>query len=252
MSSTNFGSTSSTTDEAKAQVGNLAGTTREEAANVAAEAKAQARNVLDDARTMIDDQTRSQRDRLVESARGFSGDLEQMAEAGPDGMAGDVARQVADKLRSLSEHLDGREPSDLLEDVRDFARRRPGVFLLGALGAGVAFGRLARGTKDARSTSSAQPVTTTTPPTSLTTPSGATPAYDASPAQGYTSSTPASPHSPASEVQTPDLQTSGVGGGTATSAVLSDEEGTTPHGDPFASDGPSDTPIGDDAERRIP
>ncbi|QCX27897.1 hypothetical protein [Nocardioides jishulii] len=248
MSSTNFGSTSSTTDEAKAQASNLAGTSREEAANVAAEAKAQARNVLDDARTMIDGQTRSQRDRLVETARSVSEDLEQMAESGPDGVAGDVARQVAGTIRSLGEHLDGREPSDLLEDVRDFARRRPGVFLLGALGAGVAFGRLARGAKDAKSSSSAQPAGSARP-TSLTAPSGATPAYDASPAQGYASSTPATPTTGA---PTPGLRTSGVGGGTGTSTVLPDEGGTTPHGDPFASGEPSDTPIGDDTERRLP
>src|SRR5690606_17579676 len=94
MSSTGIGSTSSTTssatDEAKAQASNLAGSTRDEAANVAEEAKAQARNVMDDAFTMVDDQSRTQRDRLVETARGFSGDLEQMAQSGPDGLAGDV------------------------------------------------------------------------------------------------------------------------------------------------------------------
>src|SRR5699024_10932677 len=120
---------------------------------VAEEAKAQARNVMDDARTMVDEQTRSQRDRLVDTARSFSGDLEEMAQSGPDGMAGDVARQVAEKIRSLTEQLDGREPNDILEDVRRFARRRPGMFLLGALGAGVVVGRMARGAKDAQSDS---------------------------------------------------------------------------------------------------
>lgn len=242
MSSTNFGSTRSTTDEAKAQASSLAGSAREEAATVAADAKAQARNVLDDARTMVDDQTRSQRDRLVETARGFSGDLQQMAESGPDGVAGDVARQVADKVRSLSEHLDGREPSDLLEDVRDFARRRPGLFLLGALGAGIAVGRLARGAKDANSDTGAQSVRTT-PPSSLTAPR-ATPAYEPTPSQTYEPvSTPPTPATTATGVQT-----HGVGGGTATSAVLPDDEGgTKEHGDPFATE----TPIGDDTERRL-
>ncbi len=71
-----------------------------------------------------------------------------MAQNG-SGLAADVAHQVAERARSLSRHLDGREPSELLDDVRRFARQRPGTFLLGALAAGVIVGRLARGTKDA-------------------------------------------------------------------------------------------------------
>jgi hypothetical protein len=82
--------------------------------------------------------------------RTFSEDLENMASQGQGGLAGQLAREVADRARSLSTHLEQREPRDLLDDVRDFARRKPGTFLLGALAAGVVAGRLARGTKDAQ------------------------------------------------------------------------------------------------------
>jgi len=61
------------------------------------------------------------------------------------GLAADVAREVAERARSLGSRLDGREPGELLEDVRDFARRRPGMFLLGALAAGMVAGRLVKG-----------------------------------------------------------------------------------------------------------
>jgi hypothetical protein len=41
--------------------------------------------------------------------------------------------------------LEQREPGDLVAEVRRFAQRRPGAFLVGALLAGVAAGRLTRG-----------------------------------------------------------------------------------------------------------
>ena len=195
---------------------------------VAEEAKAQVRNVMDDARVMVDEQSRTQRDRLVDTARTFGDDLEQMAANGPSGMAGDVARQVAQKAREVSARLDGREPSDILEDVRDFARRRPGTFLLGAAAAGVLFGRLARGAKDA---------------------------------QGSTPST-ASTGGQRAEGSSGDLTSTGF---TGPSAVMAGEDAvqsspvtgvppvapsTTAQpglGDPTLSD----TPLGDDAQRRV-
>lgn len=134
-----------------------------QAKDVAGEAKAHARNLVGEAQGQLDEQTRTQRDRLVGTLQSFSDDLEKMAGSGDTpGLASEVARQVADRTRSLGQHLDGREPADLLDDVRRFARQRPGTFLLGALAAGVAVGRLARGAKDA----SSSPSGTTTGPTS--------------------------------------------------------------------------------------
>jgi hypothetical protein len=65
-----------------------------------------------------------------------------------------VAREAADRARGLSSRLEGREPRELLDDVRGFAQRKPGTFLLGALAAGVVAGRLTRGAKAAQSSSS--------------------------------------------------------------------------------------------------
>jgi hypothetical protein len=124
----------------------------EEAKGVAAEAKDQARSLVGEARgqlqTQLEDQGRQQKDRLAGTLATFGDDLGSMAENG-SGLAADVAHEVADRARSLSRHLEGREPGELLDDVRRFARRRPGTFLLGALAAGIVVGRLARGTKDA-------------------------------------------------------------------------------------------------------
>jgi len=134
----------------------VAGVAKSEAQQVASEAKQQARNLLGDAQTQVNEQSRTQRDRLVSTLQDFSSQLDSMAsgEGSPSGMAQDLVRQVADRTRDLSSRMDGREPSDLLEDVRSFARRKPGTFLLGAAAAGLLAGRLTRGAKEANSGSS--------------------------------------------------------------------------------------------------
>jgi hypothetical protein len=63
---------------------------------------------------------------------------------------------MSDRARQVGARLDGREPQELLDDVRGFARRRPGTFLLGSLAAGVLVGRLLRGAKDAGGSSGAE------------------------------------------------------------------------------------------------
>lgn len=134
------------TDEGK----HVAGVAKDEARQVAQDAKVQAQNLMDGAKTQIDEQSRTQRDRLVATLQAFSDDLERMAsgQGGGSGMATDMARQLADRTRRVSSRLEGREPTELLEEVRDFARRKPGTFLLGALAAGVVAGRLTRGAKE--------------------------------------------------------------------------------------------------------
>ncbi|MCW2736670.1 hypothetical protein [Nocardioides sp.] len=154
-------STGSTTDKAKDaasaaadQSKHVAGTAKDEAANVAATATEQARNVIGDAKQQVTSQMRDQattgRDKLSETLRTLGDDLQQMAQGqGPaQGMATNLAQEVSDRVRALGSHLENREPSQLLDDARDFARRRPGTFLLGALATGVVAGRLFRATAD--------------------------------------------------------------------------------------------------------
>lgn len=90
-----------------------------------------------------------------------------MAGRGTPGLASDLARQASGRARTLGDHLESREPSELLDDVRRFARQRPDTFLLGALAAGVVVGRLARGAADgiaaAEAGASAAPTTPVTP-----------------------------------------------------------------------------------------
>ena len=178
-SGTGFGDTS-TTDQAKEtastaadQGRHVAGTAKDEAANVAGTAAEQARTVLTDARqqvaSQVSDQATTGRDKLSETLRTLGDDLQQMAQgqAPAQGMAVDLAQEVSDRVRALGSHLEGREPGQLLDDARDFARRRPGTFLLGALAAGVVAGRMFRATADGAAAASLaeSPGTTGTGPT---------------------------------------------------------------------------------------
>ena len=133
---------------------NVAGTAKEEAANVAGTAAEQARTVIGDAKQQVtsqmNDQATTGRDKLSETLRTLGDDLQQMAQGqgSGEGMAADLAREVSDRIRTFGSHLENREPTQLLDDARDFARRRPGTFLLGALAAGVVAGRMFRATAD--------------------------------------------------------------------------------------------------------
>ena len=142
---------STAADEGK-HLGNVGA---QEAQNVAAEAKQQARNLVGEARSQVTEQTNSQRDRLVSTLQSLSSDLQDMADRSESsGLATEITRQAAQRVRDLSGQLDGREPAELLDEVRSFARRRPGMFLLGALTAGVVAGRVARGAKASNDTGS--------------------------------------------------------------------------------------------------
>ena len=153
-------------DVAKDEAGRLAGTAAEEAKNVVEESRQQAMNLVDEALSQVNEQAGSQRDRMVELLRTFGDDVEKMVsgERVESGLAHDLARQLADRTRELSGRMDGREPTELLDEVRSFARRKPGTFLVGALAAGVIAGRVTRGAKAASSQdSTASPAPVSTP-----------------------------------------------------------------------------------------
>ena len=128
----------------------VAGTAAEQAANVAQEAKAQARDLMGEARGQVQDQARVGQQKASDGIRALSQELRQMADnGGQSGTVSELARQVSDRADTLAGWLADREPGDLLEEVRSFARRRPGAFILGAALAGVVVGRLTRGAVDA-------------------------------------------------------------------------------------------------------
>ena len=87
----------------------------------------------------------------------------------PTGPAADLVAQAGDKAQELATWLQSREPGDLLVEARNFARRRPGAFILGAAVAGILAGRLTTGVVAAHKDAS--------PSNAGTTPLPATPSY---------------------------------------------------------------------------
>ena len=124
---------------------NVAGTAKAEAANVASEVKTNAKDLLYQAKSDLTDQAGTQQQKAAEGIRTISSQLRTMAEA-PDqqGVASDLVRQAAQRSESVASWLENRDPGSLLDEVKTFARQRPGTFLLLAAGAGVLAGRLGR------------------------------------------------------------------------------------------------------------
>ena len=64
---------------------------------------------------------------------------------GQGGPVTELAHQAADRVHGVAGWLEEREPGDLLNEVKGYARRNPGTFLVGAAVLGVLAGRLTKG-----------------------------------------------------------------------------------------------------------
>jgi len=124
---------------------------------VAQETKVQAKDLLQQGRTQLRQQAVGQQHKAAEGLQGLAQQLRGMAQgnAPAPGPARDLVEQVTDRVEEFATWLQHREPADLLDEVRSFARRKPGTFLLGAALAGVLAGRLTSGVKAVHSNGSA-------------------------------------------------------------------------------------------------
>lgn len=157
--STSPGSTTgtSTTEAARHEAGEVAETAKDAGAQVVQSAKEQvgevtkeagrqARDLVDQLRVEATDQAANQQQRAAGGLRSLADELSGMARRSEqDGPATDLARQAATRLQDVAQWLEHREPGDVLDEVRAFARRRPGAYLALAAGAGLLAGRLTRG-----------------------------------------------------------------------------------------------------------
>ncbi len=124
----------------------VAGTAKEEAANVVAETKTQAKSLLIQARDELSSQGSTQKDRLTGTVHGFAKELGAMASGSSEsGPLTDLAQQASHKGGEIAHWLDNHEASDVLDEIKRFARRRPLTFLALAAAAGVLVGRIGRG-----------------------------------------------------------------------------------------------------------
>ena len=131
--------------EAGAAGHRVADTAKQEARSVASEAKYQVRRLADRVGGEVRSQASTQQHRAAGGIRDVGSQFSEMAATSTSsGMARDLVETVGARADSVASWLDQREPQDLLEEVKRFARRRPGVFLAIAAGVGVVIGRLTR------------------------------------------------------------------------------------------------------------
>src|SRR4051794_1679897 len=155
----------STTDVAKDEAKNVgqtaaeagsqvASTAADQAKEVVQETQRQARDLMEQGRAQLKDQAISQQQKAAQGLTSLAGELRGLADGtsqGAPGPARDLLHQASGMVEQFADKLQNREPAELLAEVRRFARRRPGAFLLGAAAAGLALGRLTSGMKAAHS-----------------------------------------------------------------------------------------------------
>lgn len=142
--------------EAKTAASDVAGTAKEQGAAAANDAMGEAKQLFEQARSQVEEQAGTVAHQLGESLRDLAGDLRDLGEGRSDGsgQAAGLARNLAGRGESVADLLTRRGPSGVIDELRSYAGRSPGTFLLGALVAGVAAGRLTRGVRDEPDTGS--------------------------------------------------------------------------------------------------
>jgi len=121
------------------------GVAKDEVGKVVGQATGQAKDLLNQGRTEISSQLSTQQQRLGGLVHSFADELGTMAsKSDKSGPLTDLAQQGSRQIGALAHQLETAEPAELLEQVRNFARRRPVAFLVGSALTGVLVGRLSR------------------------------------------------------------------------------------------------------------
>ncbi len=217
-------------DEAR----DVAGDARSEASAVVSEAGTQARHLADEARIAVRHQASDGASRAASAVDQLAGRLRALAE-GDTERAGDLRRyagDLGDRLAGVAGRMNDRGVDGLVDDVQRFARRRPGMFLAVAAGAGFAAGRIFRGAKaesEGSSSSSDNDGSSDAGVTKLAGPSGAVSSSQGG-AGGATSALPSAGPEPRADEQARAAELSGfrMEPGDAGAERVGPEGGTTP------------------------
>jgi hypothetical protein len=135
--------------EASQAGGHVAHVAGEQTKKVASEAGTQAKNLLHTVGDEVRSQASTQQSRVAQSLRSVGDELSQMAQnSDSSGAASKVVNTASDRVQSVAQWLEDREPGDLLDEVKSFARRRPGLFIGIAAGVGILAGRVTRAVTD--------------------------------------------------------------------------------------------------------
>jgi hypothetical protein len=132
----------------------VVGVAKDETRSVASETGRQARRFMGQVGDELRSQAATQQSRAAEGLRSVGSGFSEMANGSTQtGVAADLVRGAGERVNDVARWLDHRDPRSLVEEVKGFARRRPGVFIAIAVGAGVLAGRLTRAIASSSETS---------------------------------------------------------------------------------------------------
>jgi gas vesicle protein len=133
-------------DTALEQGQHVAEVAKEQVTQVAAEASTHVKDLLSEGLTEVRSQASSQQKRLATGIHSLADELGTMAsKSDKSGPLTDYAKDLSRRGGEAAHWLENAEPSEVLDSLRSFARRRPAVFLGAAALAGVIAGRVTRG-----------------------------------------------------------------------------------------------------------
>jgi hypothetical protein len=122
----------------------LASTAATEAGAFAEDVKNQASAVISNARDQLEQQADAQARRVGSGIKDAQRQLQSAADTADEGIVSSIAGQLASSLGAVGDRIDDGGLAAVADDVRSFARREPGLFLLGAGALGFLTARLLR------------------------------------------------------------------------------------------------------------
>jgi cell division septum initiation protein DivIVA len=139
----------SVAQDTKSSASDVAGTAQEQVGDVVNEATQQLKTLFDQLKNELGGHGSDQQKRLATGLSSLADELDGMARGGEQsGIASDLARQASTRTRDAATWMENREPGEVVEEVKRFARRRPGAFLAAAAVVGLVAGRVTRGIAD--------------------------------------------------------------------------------------------------------
>lgn len=133
-------------EEATRQAHEAKASVKDQATQLTQELSSQGRSLVQETKQQLESQAQSQTQNLAQTLLRWGQETQALVDGRPDEapMVRQYAQQCADKLNEVASEIEERGVDGLVEEVANFARRRPGAFLLGAAVVGFGGGRLLR------------------------------------------------------------------------------------------------------------
>jgi hypothetical protein len=131
-------------DTAKDAGAKVASTSKDQATRVAKDALGQAKDLYGQATSQLSEQAGTQQEKAAGTLHTFADDLGKMGGQTDSGLASELVQSLETRARGVAGWLENRSPEDVLDEVKQFAARRPGLFIGLAAVTGIVAARLTK------------------------------------------------------------------------------------------------------------